>query len=120
MAKSGCDAPKDIVEASEQISKVGFKMFLNITATVANWNKEQTIFSLVFADNPLNDFVQLPEKYKNLNYSNILCGIIRGCLEVVMIKAEVVFVKDTLLGHDKNEIKVTLKEYLKEIVPNDE
>jgi len=35
-------------------------------------------------DNPLNDFVELPEEYNNLDYSNIICGVIRGALSTVL------------------------------------
>ena len=34
-------------------------------------------------DNPLTDFVELPENLVNLDYSNIICGIIRGALATV-------------------------------------
>ena len=39
----------------------------------------------VFWDNPLADFVELPTEYKDLKYSNILCGVIRGALESVTV-----------------------------------
>ena len=35
-------------------------------------------------DNPLNDFVELPENMKSLNYSNILIGVIKGALIMVI------------------------------------
>ncbi len=38
----------------------------------------------VLPDNPLADFVELPEEYKGeLKYSQLLCGVIRGALEMV-------------------------------------
>lgn len=37
----------------------------------------------VMTDNPLADFVELPEEYRPLCYSNMLPGIIRGALEMV-------------------------------------
>jgi hypothetical protein len=37
----------------------------------------------VMSDNPLADFVELPEEYRPLCYSNMLPGIIRGALEMV-------------------------------------
>ena len=42
-----------------------------------------TEFGLIFSENPLNDYVELPEKYRDLWYSNIVCGIIKGALEAV-------------------------------------
>lgn len=66
--------------------QIGFKIFLNITPTVTNWTADNKQFSLVFEDNPLADFVELPDDGRaqdELWYSNILCGIIRGALEMV-------------------------------------
>lgn len=51
--------------------------------TVANWNQTGDEFSLILDQNPLTDFVELPEDHPNLLYSNILCGVIRGALEMV-------------------------------------
>jgi len=52
---------------------------------VTSWAADEKSFSLVFDENPLADFVELPEDgpYENLWYSNILCGVIRGALEMV-------------------------------------
>lgn len=61
-------------------------MFLNITPTVANWTADNKQFSLIFDENPLADFVELPDDGRaqdELWYSNILCGILRGSLEMV-------------------------------------
>lgn len=37
----------------------------------------------MLTDNPLADFVELPEEYRDLKYCNLLCGVIRGALEMV-------------------------------------
>jgi hypothetical protein len=42
-----------------------------------------TEYGLIFNENPLNDYVELPDKYKDLWYSNLICGIIKGALESV-------------------------------------
>jgi hypothetical protein len=121
MSKSKTTKPcKDFKDAVESIAKIGMKMFLNINCTPKDWNKEGTQVVLGFIDNPLNDFVEIPEKYKGLNYSNLLCGVLRGCLEVVQMRVECTYQKCPLQGGDQSEIKLTLKEYLKDIVPNDE
>ena len=68
------------------IWQIGFKIFLNITPTVTNWTADNKQFSLVFEENPLADFVELPDDGRaqdELWYSNILCGILRGALEMV-------------------------------------
>lgn len=60
-----------------------FKTFLGIVPTVANWNAKGDEFSLILDQNPLTDFVELPEDHPNLLYSNVICGVIRGALEMV-------------------------------------
>lgn len=38
----------------------------------------------ILTDNPLADFVELPEEYRaELRYCGLLCGVIRGALEMV-------------------------------------
>ena len=73
----------DFRETAERIAKVGFKMFLNAPVNVTNWNADGTECSFILEDNPLAEFVDLPEQLQNLKYSNILCGVIRGALEMV-------------------------------------
>lgn len=66
--------------------QVGFKMFLNITPVVTNWTADNKSFSLLFDENPLADFVELPDDGRaqdELWFSNILCGVLRGALEMV-------------------------------------
>lgn len=65
---------------------MGFKIFLNITPTVTNWTSDNKQFSLVLDENPLADFVELPDDDRaqdQLWFSNILCGVLRGALEMV-------------------------------------
>ncbi len=63
---------------------------------------------------PAADFVELPASYAELRYSNILCGVIRGALEMVSLKVTCAFVKDALAGDDSTEIRVALVEVLGE------
>ena len=68
--------------------QIGFKIFLNITPTVANWTNDSKSFSLIFEENPLADFVELPDDGKaqdELWFSNIYCGVLRGGLEMVRL-----------------------------------
>jgi hypothetical protein len=37
-------------------------------------------------DNPLTQFVELPDEFKKLKYSNLICGVIRGALEMLQVK----------------------------------
>lgn len=86
----------------------------------------------VFTDNPLTEFVELPEEYRELKYCNILCGVIRGSLEMassnhrirlslfvslptcivpfqVNMDVECRIVQDMLKGDDCYELRLKLK-----------
>jgi len=58
-------------------------MYLGITPSVTNWSPAGDEFSLILESNPLVDFVELPDKHSTLVYSNLLCGVLRGSLEMV-------------------------------------
>jgi len=83
--------------------QVGFKIFLNITPTITNWTSDNKQFSLVFDENPLADFVELPDDGRaqdELWYSNILCGVLRGALEMVgtLFLHILIYSQRTMLG----------------------
>lgn len=73
-------------ETAEMIARVGFKVFLNVTPTVGGWGADGRAFTLGFEENPLADFVELPDDGRaqgELWFSNILGGVLRGALEMV-------------------------------------
>lgn len=47
--------------------------------------KRNCSFNLIIYDNPLNDFVELPEHLQNMDYSNIICGVIKGAMATVLV-----------------------------------
>lgn len=85
------------------IVQVGFKSFLNITPNVTHSPAPPTpsarpssthgpsssgagsSFTLTLDENPLAEFVELPEDALEggLWFSNVLCGVLRGSLEMV-------------------------------------
>ena len=77
-------------------------------------------FSLQLGENPLAEFVELPDEYSKLEYSNLLCGVLRGALEMVQMRVECTLTKDTLWGHEVMEIHVVLKEMLAEEYQDDD
>ncbi|KAF2074348.1 hypothetical protein CYY_004324 [Polysphondylium violaceum] len=118
LAKSGIGRCTDFTETAEVIAKVGFKMFLGVTCQVTDWDTEKKEFHLIIDDNPLSDFVELPDHLKHkLYYSNILCGVIRGALEMVQMKVKCTFVKCSLSDDNTCSIKVVLEEVLSDLVP---
>ena len=65
----------------------GFKMYLGITPTLTNWSADNKECSLIIDNNPLTTWVELPENHPKLLYSNLICGVIRGALEMVWCRS---------------------------------
>eukprot|EP00727_Mastigamoeba_balamuthi_P013370 m51a1_g8656 hypothetical protein (196) ;mRNA; f:61525-62112 len=125
LARSGARAAgpcRDVAETAETVAKVAFKMFLGVSATVASASAEHREFSVAFDENPLAEFAELPEALAGgarLQYSNVLCGVIRGALEMLQLRVECRFVRDVLAGADTNEIRVVVKEFMADDKPPD-
>jgi trafficking protein particle complex subunit 3 len=120
LAKSGVEQCKSFRDTSEVVAKVAFRMFLGITAEVKNFDASAKSFSLIFKENPLDEFVELPPSMSNLKYSNLLCGVIRGALHMLHLVVECELVASELTGGSVTEIQVKLKEKLQEIYQDDE
>jgi len=117
LARSNVGRCHDFRETADVIAKVGFKMFLGITPVVTNWSAAGDEFSLLLENNPLTDFVELPDGHSSLNYSNILCGVLRGALEMVQMEVSVSFVQDHLKGDNITEIRLKFVKRLEDAVP---
>lgn len=117
LARSNQGRCNDFRETADVISKLGFKMYLGITPLISNWSPAGDEFSLLIENNPLIDFVELPDGHNALNYSNILCGVLRGALEMVQMEVDVKFVQDQLKGDNITEIRLKFIKRLEDAVP---
>uniref|UniRef100_A0AAQ5YSP9 Trafficking protein particle complex subunit n=1 Tax=Amphiprion ocellaris TaxID=80972 RepID=A0AAQ5YSP9_AMPOC len=117
LARSSIGRCQDFRETADVIAKVAFKMYLGITPSVTNWSPAGDEFSLILESNPLVDFVELPDNHSTLIYSNLLCGVLRGALEMVQMAVDVKFVQDTLRGDNVTEIRMKFIKRIEENVP---
>lgn len=76
---------KDFQTTVETVGTTAFNLFLGTTASEADWNEEKTECNLVLQNNPFALFNEIPEEYHDLKYSNLLCGVIKGALEMVNV-----------------------------------
>lgn len=120
IAKARIQHCSSFSETAEVVAKVAFKMFLGVSASVGVWSSDRKTFGLIFEENPLAEFAELTEDMGALWYSNLLCGVIRGALEMVNMKVECKFVRDRLRGDDTNEICISLNEILTDQPPANE
>jgi len=123
LAKNECEPCKNFKEVAEKVCG-GFKMFLGVDCKMNQ--KSDTEFSYIFAENPLDENVTLSEEHENLDYSNIICGMIRGALSAVNLRVKCVFVSDRLQKEKRGqgtstspyEIKLDLEEVVKKKLIN--
>lgn len=94
-----------------------FRIYLNVQPAITNWSSSSDEFSLVFENNPLIDFVELPPELSNLKYSAIICGCIRGALEMVQLEVKTNLVQDQLKNDNCTEIRVKLIRRLEDAIP---
>jgi len=116
LARTGTSKCGDFRETSEKVQQA-FKIFLNVSPTVTSWSSASDEFSLIFETNPIAEFVELPDSQAGLKYSNILCGTIRGALEMVHLEVAAWFAQDNLKGDNVTELRVKFLRKIEDTVP---
>lgn len=115
-----CGPSVDFREAVEVVAKVAFRQYLNVAATLVKMDEKEATISLE-SDGLGGELVELPEEAikGGLRYANVLCGIIRGALEMVNVAVECAIVTDPLLNPSATTTEITIKlvKYLEEELP---
>lgn len=102
-----------------EVVRVAFRQFLGQQVNVEGDEKEWTIS--MENDGLGGEMVELPEVAVKgeLHYANILCGVVRGALEMVNMQVECAIVNDPLLNPavSTTDIKVKMIKYVEEELP---
>lgn len=107
----------DFRQTAERIQQA-FRFYLGVQPFVGNWTPSGNEFSLIWEQtNPIGDFVEFPDHCRNLEYSRVLCGAIRGGLEMVQIDVKLTIAREFLLGDTATEIKVHFNKRLEDALP---
>ncbi|CAF1321997.1 unnamed protein product [Adineta ricciae] len=108
----------DLRETADVLAKQGFKTYLGISPSITNWSSAGDEFSLLIDGNPLTEFVELPEgQGQKLSYNQMICGAIRGALEMVQLEVECRFVQDQLKGDNATELRIKFLNKLEDALP---
>lgn len=115
LAKSDAVRCQTFVETADML-RVLVRMFLGVSAemSVASSSKDATSYSIILQENPLSIFVELPENMRDLEYSQLLCGLFRGALEMLQYDVNCRAVHSQLKGDDINEISVELNHFIQD------
>ena len=123
LVESNLTTCQNFRETGQVIAKVAFKMFLGLTAEVIDDEQEGDLQSFLLRidtiGNPFIEYVEIPERYSDLVYGNMLCGVLEGALEMVQLSTRCVVVGDVLKGDQNFDIRIELLEILQENVDFD-
>lgn len=99
----------NMFEETKEVVKVAMKLFLGLTVDISD-GEDENQFVARFTENPLTIFVELPEDRKQLEYCQLLAGMIRGMLEMLQFDCECAI--SSLCQGKPDEIVVTLKQVM--------
>ncbi|VDM49459.1 unnamed protein product [Toxocara canis] len=106
----------DMHQVADVLAKVALRTYLGrVSAQVSGWSSSNDEFSLLIESNPLTEFVEVPpELAQELRYSQMICGAIRGALQMLHIEVQTAIVNDL---NQNTEIRVKFIRILQESVP---
>ena len=111
----------DHSDQNKLMEKLIFQLAQYYLGIIGNYNQTgENEFHLKFPENPISLYVELPDSLEGLCYSNIICGIMRGMLEITGFEVKCELIKDKMKGDDINDIKITLVKYIEERFIDDE
>ncbi|CAG9825497.1 unnamed protein product [Phaedon cochleariae] len=116
LAKTGTGRCLDLKDTADKI-QTAFRMYLGVQPNVTNWSPAGDEFSFMLDNNPLTELVELPDDLKGLRYCNIICGVIRGALEMVQLDVQSWIVQDQLRGDTSTEVRVKFIRRLEDAMP---
>ena len=116
LARANPGRCNDLRDTADKIQQA-FKMYLNINVSIGSWSAAGDEFSLTMDQNPLAEFVELPDSCLGLKYSNMLAGAIRGACEMVQVEVMVWFAADILKGDSNTEIRIKFVKRLEDAIP---
>jgi len=105
LARSSSPRCRDFRDMAEKIQHA-FQMYLNVMPTIDHWSPGSDEFSIILWNNPLTEFVELPDSLQNMNYLNVLPGVIRGALEMLSVPVRAWIKSDHLKGDNETEIRI--------------
>ncbi|KAL1517430.1 hypothetical protein ABEB36_001195 [Hypothenemus hampei] len=116
LSRTGTGRCLDLKDTADKILSA-FRLYLGVQPNVVNWSGAGDEFSLILESNPLTELVELPDELKQLKYCNMICGVIRGALEMVQLDVQSWIVQDQLKGDQNTEIRVKFIRRLEDAMP---
>lgn len=119
LSKTNMTRCYDFKDVADRIQNA-FRIYLGFAPTITNWSPANDEFSIIIDNNPLTEYVELPDHLTNLRYCNIFCGVIRGALEMVQIEVQTQFLQDSLRGDPTTELRVKFMKKIEDTLPSNE